>query len=137
MTRTSDRRSTRRSVLSAGGAAVATALAGCVTGSDGGDGEADGDETVAVGPNNEYAFAPGTDEPLRVASGTTVAFVWESGSHNVVVDSQPEGADWDGHVGIESEGFSFSHTFETPGTYEYVCEPHEALGMVGTLVVEE
>lgn len=32
----------------------------------------------------------------------------------------------------------YSFTFETGmnGTYEYVCEPHEDMGMVGTITVE-
>jgi plastocyanin len=127
----------RRDLLSAGGAAVAAALAGCTSGSDGDDGDSDADATVEVGPDGDFVFTPGTDEPLRVDSGATVLFDWKSGSHNVVVDSQPSGANWEGHAGIEGSGFSFTHTFETPGTYEYVCEPHESLGMVGTLVVEE
>ena len=30
---------------------------------------------------------------------------------------------------------TYSHTFDVPGTYRYFCQPHEAAGMVGTLVV--
>lgn len=30
---------------------------------------------------------------------------------------------------------SWKHTFTTPGTYRYVCEPHEGHGMMGTVVV--
>jgi plastocyanin len=32
-------------------------------------------------------------------------------------------------------GMSFSRRFTVPGTYRYICEPHEAVGMVGTVVV--
>jgi plastocyanin len=32
-------------------------------------------------------------------------------------------------------GGSFDHTFSVPGTYKYFCIPHEAMGMVGTVVV--
>lgn len=135
MSRSADSRSTRRAVVSAAGAAVAGALAGCSGGSDGGGGGS-ADATVEVGPNEEFAFEPGTDEPLRVDAGATVEFVWRSGGHNVLVESQPDGADWEGHESIEAEGFSVAFAFETPGRYEYVCEPHESLGMVGTLVVE-
>ena len=31
---------------------------------------------------------------------------------------------------------SYVHTFETTGTHEYFCVPHEAAGMVGMVVVE-
>ncbi len=29
----------------------------------------------------------------------------------------------------------FSRTFDEPGTYRYICIPHEGAGMVGTVVV--
>ena len=29
----------------------------------------------------------------------------------------------------------FSHTFETPGIYYYVCTPHKSMGMIGLVVV--
>jgi plastocyanin len=35
---------------------------------------------------------------------------------------------------LEEEG-TFSHTFTEKGTYKYVCVYHEAMGMVGTVVV--
>jgi plastocyanin len=33
------------------------------------------------------------------------------------------------------EDQSFSHTFTVKGTYKYVCKYHEAMGMVGTVIV--
>ena len=30
---------------------------------------------------------------------------------------------------------TFSHTFTVKGTYKYVCKMHEAMGMIGTVVV--
>jgi plastocyanin len=35
---------------------------------------------------------------------------------------------------LEEDG-TFSHTFTVKGTYKYVCKYHEAMGMVGTVVV--
>lgn len=35
---------------------------------------------------------------------------------------------------IEEDG-TFSHTFTVKGTYKYICKFHEAMGMVGTVVV--
>jgi plastocyanin len=35
---------------------------------------------------------------------------------------------------IEEDG-TFSHTFTIKGTYRYICKFHEAMGMVGTVVV--
>jgi plastocyanin len=96
-----------------------------------------GTETVKVGPGNNYAFAPGTDSTLYIAPGTTVEFVWESDNHNIVPDSQPEDASWEGVPEIHNTGYEYSHTFEVMGEYHYICEPHENLGMVGDIVVNE
>lgn len=103
---------------------------------DGGDETGDGGdaEEVVVGPEGDFVFEP---EELTISSGTTVTFVWDSDTHNIAVESQPEDADWEGHEEIENEGFEHEHTFEVPGEYEYVCEPHEAQGMTGTIIVEE
>jgi plastocyanin len=37
--------------------------------------------------------------------------------------------------GNMEEGGTFKHTFTTKGTYKYVCKFHEAMGMIGTVVV--
>jgi plastocyanin len=39
--------------------------------------------------------------------------------------------------GLIAPGKEFSHTFTVPGTYKYFCIPHEALGMVGTVIVSK
>jgi plastocyanin len=125
-----DRSVSRRDFLR--GAAGATAVAGAsgtATAAESG-----GTQTVRV---VNYAYEPGTEEPMQIAPGTTVEWVWQSDGHNIVVDSQPEGADWEGHEPIENEGFTYSHTFETLGEYSYYCEPHLSLGMEATIVVTE
>jgi plastocyanin len=96
-----------------------------------------GPETVKVGPGGDYVFAPGTDKPLYIAPGKTVEFVWESDNHNVVPESQPSDASWEGVPEIHNTGHSAEFTFEVLGQYHYICEPHENLGMVGDIVVNE
>lgn len=93
-------------------------------------------KTVAVGPDGDYVFTPGTENPLRIAPGTTVKFVWKSDTHNIFVDSHPQGANWQGHESIENTGFTYEHTFEVEGTYHYWCEPHKGIGMVADIIVE-
>jgi len=91
--------------------------------------------TVEVGVDangGSFGFGP---PAVRVSPGTTVTFEWVSNTHNVVVQSQPEGADWSGDEEINNEGYSFSHTFETPGVYTYYCNPHLTTGMKGAIVV--
>ncbi|PSP57281.1 halocyanin [Halobacteriales archaeon QH_7_66_36] len=96
-------------------------------------------EEVVVGPGGSLVFEA---ENLQILQGTTVDFVWDSNGHNIVVESQPEGANWEGTEGgagdLYDEGHEYSHTFETLGTYEYFCAPHKGAGMVGNIeVVEE
>jgi len=37
--------------------------------------------------------------------------------------------------GFLQPGKTFSHTFTVPGTYRYICAPHETSGMLGEVVV--
>ncbi|WP_227373706.1 plastocyanin/azurin family copper-binding protein [Haladaptatus halobius] len=94
------------------------------------------DMTVKVGPGGNFTFEP---PELEVRPGTTVQWIWESDSHNVVVRSQPTDANWDGSLGPKSKvyetGYSFTHTFDVLGSYEYYCQPHLAAGMTGTVIV--
>jgi len=89
---------------------------------------------VSVGANGANAYGPAA---VRVSSGTTVTWNWVQGSHNVAVESTPDGADWGGDESIETPEYSHEHTFETPGVYLYFCTPHETVGMKGAVVVEE
>jgi halocyanin-like protein len=91
--------------------------------------------TVEVGTDangGSFGFGP---PAVRVSPGTTVNFEWVSNTHNVVVQNQPEGADWSGDEEIHNEGYSYSHTFDTPGVYTYYCNPHLTAGMKGAVVV--
>jgi len=92
-----------------------------------------GTETVIVGPDGNNVFDP---DDLTIEPGTTVEFIWESDTHNLAVESAPDGG-WEGYDPIEDTGFEYEHTFEVEGTYEYVCEPHVAAGMEATITVTE
>ncbi|USZ72188.1 cupredoxin domain-containing protein [Natronosalvus halobius] len=100
---------------------------------DGDDGTAGEFVTVEL---VDYAYEPGTDSPLEIPPGTLVEFVWITDNHNVAVDSQPDDASWDGYDPIENTGFEYEFTFETEGEYEFHCDPHLSLGMVGTITVD-
>ena len=74
---------------------------------------------------------------LQVEPGTTVRFEIAAGTHSATAyeDRIPDGAGaFDS--GILRSG-SYEHTFETPGTFDYYCIPHETVGMVGRIVVGE
>jgi halocyanin-like protein len=90
--------------------------------------------TVEVGAGSDgLAFSP---TKIWIDTGTEVVFEWVSDGHNVLPESQPEGAGWEGSgPALEDSGFTYSHTFETGGMYPYFCQPHESLGMKGAIAV--
>jgi plastocyanin len=125
----------REFMRTAGGAtAVATAAAGSTAGTAAGQTT----KEVIVGPGGNLVYEPAT---VYVAPGDTVHFVWESDNHNIVVEDQPEGANWEGTEGdantLYNTGHEYEHTFETLGTYTYFCQPHRSAGMVGEVIVNE
>ncbi|WP_256867878.1 plastocyanin/azurin family copper-binding protein [Halorientalis salina] len=88
-------------------------------------------QTPVVEMGNNYFDPIG----LRVDPGTTVRFELAEGAHSATAysDRIPDGASaFDS--GTISQG-RFEHTFETPGTVDYYCIPHESTGMVGRIVV--
>jgi len=137
----------RRAFLATLGASTAAA-AGCL-----GFGSAGGTDDYDVGMSVSR-FRP---EELTVAPGTTV--VWRNTSkstHTVTAyesaipedaayfasgdfDSEDAAREaWDARSGGGiSQQRTYSHTFAVPGTYNYVCIPHERNGMVGSVVVSE
>lgn len=129
-------------------------------GDDGnGDGNGDGNQTgdgddedggipdnvdVVAGPEGAWRFEP---EELEVAVGETVVWYFATSGHNVTSHpdahnkcENPEGAEpfksyeGDDHFSTNSVDTTYSHTFETPGEYTYVCVPH-ATQMVGYITV--
>ena len=93
-------------------------------------------------------------DEITIAPGDTVEWVNVGAiGHSVTAyeDELPDGAAYFASGGFEAEdaargaypdgdipgGESYSHTFETAGEHGYFCIPHEAAGMVGTIVVEE
>ena len=75
-----------------------------------------------------FFFNPST---LSVSVGDTVRWVWSSGSHTTTSGVIPGGAaNWDEL--ITSSNTSFEYPVTVAGTYNYVCTPHVAMGMVAT-----
>lgn len=85
---------------------------------------------------------------LRIQPGDTVRWIQINGYHTVTAYYPangnrelriPDGAQpWDSGVLLAeypAKGSTFVHTFTVPGVYDYFCQPHEAAGMVGRIVV--
>lgn len=68
-----------------------------------------------------------TPRTVELAAGGTVTWQWAG--------SLPHDVTGPGFTSGIQTGGSFSHTFATPGTYEYVCEVHVRQNMRGTVIV--
>jgi plastocyanin len=92
---------------------------------------------------------PPTFEPktASIKVGQTVEWVNNAATlHSVTAD--PDSAQKPGDVslppgakpfdsGFMKPGGTFDYTFTVPGTYKYLCVPHEKDGMIGTIVVSK
>ena len=118
----------------------ATAVAQEGEGQDGADQASDVVEVRMITDGSTYYFEPAG---LHVDPGTTIRFVNDSGTHGTTSYSTgndkpqriPEAAEgWNSPI-FSEQGATFDVTLEHEGVYDYYCPPHEALGMVGRIVV--
>lgn len=86
-----------------------------------------------------YAFEPAD---IQVRQGSVVRFVQDGAvPHNVEFDDTPAGADLDKvRMGpfLMQKGETYEVSIDdrfTEGEYRFVCTPHEAMGMTGSLTV--
>jgi plastocyanin len=88
--------------------------------------------TVTVGPGGLFQFSPAS---VTIQPGDTVQWTWSDDFHSSTSGSpgSPSGL-WDS--GILNKGATFSHTFNTAGSFPYYCTPHgSCCGMTGTVTV--
>jgi len=94
---------------------------------------------MADAPNGQFVFQPAA---ITAQRGDTVRFVQSSSApHDVDFKKMPKGA----KLGAESTGPYVMNPGQTydlvidgrfiDGVYEFVCDPHESVGMHGTLTV--
>ena len=90
--------------------------------------------TVEVGAGeNGLRFGPAA---ILIDPGTTVVWEWtgRGGGHNVVAN----GGAFDSGEPVSEEGTTFEHSFDDAAggdTFNYLCEPHEAVGMKGAVAI--
>jgi len=91
----------------------------------------DGEVVVVSVDSTNLRFSP---ETITLQEGDSVRFFWsgELLAHNAV---ERNGLFDSGET---SRNVDYTYTFNIGenGTYEYVCEPHEEIGMIGTIIVE-
>ncbi len=84
--------------------------------------------TIVVITQQDLTFNPAT---VSVTVGDTIRWVWTSGDHTTTSATIPTGAAaWDSPLTATTTSFDYVVTVE--GTYNYVCTPHAAAGMVGS-----
>jgi plastocyanin len=74
-----------------------------------------------------YSWVPSDPE---IKAGESVTWTW-TGTHDI--KSSNELDDWT----AASTTSPYTHRFDTPGTYKFVCSFHELNGMVGTVKVTD
>jgi len=87
---------------------------------------------VTIGPGGDLVFSPSS---VTINPGDQVKWTWSSSGHSTTSGSpgQPNGI-WDS--GIHNQGATFTHTFNSAGTFPYYCIPHGGCcNMVGTVMV--
>lgn len=107
-------------------AVVVLLLGACGPDSDTGSGEPAGVPRKGTVVLRDIAFKPGD---ITVKAGETVTWRFEDQgiSHDVVAKDESFKSE------VKDSG-TFRHTFDTPGTYDYICSLHP-VQMKGTIVV--
>jgi plastocyanin len=96
---------------------------------------------VPADATNQTVHATGTNtftqSTITVSVGDTVTFVNDGGFHNVKFDDLPDAMPAQPEPPNDPGWQSVSRTFTKPGTYTYHCVLHQALGMTGTVIVQD
>lgn len=80
------------------------------------------------------SWTNGSTHNTTIKVGQTIKWTWGGGYHNLRTKSGSTENFDSGYSG--TMGFTFSHTFNSVGTTNYVCDPH-ASSMYGTVTVTE
>ena len=75
------------------------------------------------------SFSP---NDVTISPGTTVRWVKGTSTHTVTPTGHSQ---WTAVI-LDQPNEEFEHTFTTAGTFNYVCEPHQSLGMTGVVRVQ-
>jgi len=81
---------------------------------------------ISVGPGT--SFSP---NQVTISPGDTVIWVWAGGGHDVTFSTSGAPA----NCNNMSAGVCI-RVFPTAGTFNYFCQPHVGLGMVGSVTVQ-
>lgn len=82
-----------------------------------------------IGGSGEYAYSP---SEMTFSAGETVTFTMTSETEFHTFEVDDLDIYWEVDAG-DTQTRTF--TFDSPGTYELICTPHNAQGMIGTITV--
>lgn len=87
--------------------------------------------TIVSVDSTNLRFTPST---VSIDEGDTVRFFWggQSLPHNAVETNEV----FNSGEPERAVDYSFTFEFGTAGTYDFFCEPHQSVGMVGQVIVE-
>jgi plastocyanin len=94
---------------------------------------------AAVAETAEVGVAGLTFSPADVVITAGDSVHWSGlagGFHTVAEVDDGSATTWNGGFHSPGGASEFTHLFDTPGVYYYVCEPHAGSGMRGTVTVE-
>ena len=78
----------------------------------------------------DFEFQP---KELQIDPGDTVTWTFTDGGHTTTSDPG-QAEKWNSGPAANPAGFRFSHSFNTPGRYSYICIPHGSF-MTGVVQV--
>ena len=82
-----------------------------------------------IGGSGEYAYSP-AEMTFSVGETVTFTLTSEAEFHTFEVD------DLDIYIEVDAgDTATYTFTFDEAGTYDLICTPHNAQGMVGTITV--
>ncbi len=113
----------RRNVTVAGGGSAEVAFA-LVAGEDPQGG------VVEIHLTAGSRFDPSS---VTISVGTTVRWISDTSTFHTITPR--DHSEW-ARVEMDAQGKTFEHTFNTTGTFNYFCEPHESAGMTGSITVQ-
>ncbi len=86
-------------------------------------------DVVEIRLTGSFTFDP---SEVTITTGTTVRWINDTSVLHTVTPR--DHTEWE-RVELDQQGETFEHTFETAGTFDYFCEPHEST-MQGTITVQ-
>ena len=87
-------------------------------------------ETIITVDSTNLRFSPST---VTINEGDSIRFFWDGQflPHNAVEENET----FDSGDTATDEDYQFVFVFGLNGTFDYHCEPHRSLGMIGQIIV--